>query len=69
MKYERLLRRLRQRIFDYPPDKEAKADRVIQAVKDRVMKQGRQPPPARGPFSGLTRRELAASGTCETDWF
>lgn len=23
----------------------------------------------RGPYSGLTRRELAQSGTCETDWF
>lgn len=22
-----------------------------------------------GPYSGLTRSELARSGTCETDWF
>lgn len=24
---------------------------------------------ALGPHSGLTKRELAATGTCETDWF
>lgn len=23
----------------------------------------------KGPFSGLTRAELRASGTCEPDWF
>lgn len=68
MNYTRILRRMRQRIFSYPSDKEAKAERVIGAVKCKVMAQP-QPPPVRGPFSGLTRRELNASGTCETDWF
>lgn len=68
MNYSRVLRRLRQRIFDYPASLEAKADRVLGAVKTKAIQ---QPGPAvpRGPFSGLTRAELAASRTCEPDWY
>lgn len=36
-KYTRLLRRLRQRIFDYPPHQALKAERVLLAVKERAM--------------------------------
>jgi len=68
MNYPVILRRMRQRIFDYPAALEAKADRVLAAVKARALKHPAQAAP-RGPFSGLTRAELTASRTCETDWY
>lgn len=68
MNYPVILRRMRQRIFDYPAALEAKADRVLAAVKVQVLKQTNRAAP-RGPFSGLTRAELTASRTCETDWY
>jgi len=68
MNYPRILRRMRQRIFDYPAVLEAKADRVLAAAKAQVLKQPNVAAP-RGPFSGLTRAELTTSRTCETDWY
>lgn len=66
---EQGLRRMRQRIFDYPATKEAQADRVLGYLKRRVMRHQARSNPARGPYSGLTRNELHRTGTCETDWF
>jgi hypothetical protein len=37
MNAERLLRRIRQRVFDYPPEKEAQVDRVLNKLKARVI--------------------------------
>lgn len=61
------LRRLRQKIFDYPPEQEERAARVLHYLKRRVMRQRREH--RVGPYSGLTRRELALTGTCEPDWY
>ena len=69
MNYQPILRRLRQKAFDYPPEMDNKFARVITKVKARSMAQETREPQKRGPFSGLTRHELAASRTCETDWF
>jgi len=72
MTYSPILRRLRQKAFDYPSELDDKFARVITKVKARSMVQeARKPvaPQKRGPFSGLTRSELAASRTCETDWY
>lgn len=69
---EMALRRMRQRIWDYDgADQEAKAGRVLQYLKRRVLRDREQAGDnaPRGPHSGLTRRELALTGTCETDWF
>ncbi len=63
----RALRRIRQRIFDYPDNKEAQADRVLAYLKRRSLRD-RGPVLSVGPYSGLTRAELRKSGTCETDW-
>lgn len=62
------LRRMRQRIFSYPGQREAQADRVLAYLKMRSL---RDPGPVLsvGPYSGLTRAELRKSGTCEADWF
>ena len=69
---ESALRRMRQRIWDYDgTDQEAKAERVLRYLKKRALRElarSRENAP-RGPYSGLTRRELAMSRTCETDWF
>ena len=63
----RALRQIRQRIFNYPDHKEEQADRVLAYLKMRSLRD--QCPVPVGPYSGLTRRELAMTGTCETDWF
>ena len=62
------LRRMRQRIFSYSSKREAQADRVLAYLKMRSLRDPGPVPPA-GPYSGLTRPELARTGTCETDWF
>ena len=67
-KAEIALRRMRQRIFDYPPEKEAQADRVLAYLKTRMLRETSRKA-ATGPYSGLTREELARTGTCEPDWF
>lgn len=69
MTSEQALRRIRQRIFDYPPDKEEQAMRVLQYLKARHIRYRDRPIEPRGPYSGLTRSELRKSGTCETDWY
>lgn len=62
------LRRMRQRIFDYPPEKEEQADKVLSYLKCRMLRD-RETTIVVGKYSGLTREELARTGTCETDWF
>lgn len=66
---ERLVRRLRNdpRLWD--------EDDRVHALLGRALKRQRRArervavPEPRGPYSGMTPRELAASGTCEPDWF
>lgn len=60
------LRRMRQRIFSYSSKREAQADRVLAYLKMRSL---RDPGPVLsvGPYSGLTRQELAMTGTCEKE--
>lgn len=67
MNYEIITRRIRQRIFDYPPELEEKAGRVLEKCITRKIRQ--YPQEKRGPYSGLTRRELAQTRTCEPDWY
>jgi hypothetical protein len=38
MNYEKHLRRIRSKIFDYPAEKEEKADRVLRKLKDAFLK-------------------------------
>lgn len=67
------LYRMRRRIFDYDDTpKEVQASRVLEYLKQRKMRDSgtrTTVPEALGPYSGLTRRELRATGTCETDWY
>lgn len=67
----RALRRMRSIIFDYPEHQEAQASRVLHILKARHLRDRRdeRAHAPTGPYSGLTRRELAATGTCEADWF
>ena len=62
------LRRMRQRIFDYPDQQEAQADRVLLYLKQRSLRDP-GPLPSVGPYSGLTKAELHKTRTCETDWY
>ena len=71
-KAQRMLRALRRKVFDYEDEgKDEKCGRLITRCKARLAPRwkAQDEARARGPYSGLTRRELAASGTCETDWF
>jgi len=68
MNYERLLRRLRTNIFDYTGEQESKADRLLLKIKNKVIK-ARKIERIVGPYSGLTKKELNITGTCETDWY
>jgi len=65
------LRRIRTKIFDYSKHREAQASRVLHYLKARMMRDraAERACAPTGPYSGLTRRELAASGTCEAHWF
>lgn len=73
MDYGRVLRSLRNNIWGYDnTPNETKAARVLRAVKTRVLQQEkaqREKERRTGPYSGLTRAELARTGTCETDWY
>jgi len=65
------LRRLRQRIFDYPQAQEPQAARVVHALKSRALRDraaARAQAPV-GPYSGLTAAQLHRTGTCEPDWY
>lgn len=72
MHYTNLVRRLRNdpRLFD--ESDEHKIHRILRkairrmAIERRVADKRERKV---GPYSGLTSRELASSGTCETDWF
>lgn len=69
MSSEQAVRRMRQRIFNYPDDRQDQADRVLAYLKARMMRKRQPDTEERGPYSGLTRAELARTRTCETDWF
>jgi len=69
---EKVLRQVRQRVHDYEDaGKLEKAQKVMATCKRiltplwEMQRQHRQV----GPYSGLTRSELQASGTLETDWY
>lgn len=62
--------RLRSRIGSMPLHEDAPAELAAElsiALADvRRIREGAAP--VVGPYSGLTRAELAKTGTCETDW-
>jgi hypothetical protein len=67
--YERLVRRLRRdpRLWD----DDDRVHSILGRALARLASLRRSEPHdrKRGPYSGLTRSELAKSGTCEPDWF
>lgn len=69
-RYERLLRKLRNdpRLWEEGETGD-RISRLIDKAKTRLSKVRRKMPKQVGPYSGLTKQELRASGTCETDWF
>lgn len=69
MTSEQALRRIRARIFDYPEEQQAQAERVLAYLKARFLRYREQHTRPVGPYSGLTRHELRQTGTCETDWY
>ena len=63
------LRRMRARIFDYTEDKQEQADKVLLYLKRRMLRYRAQVQEPVGPYSGMTRAQLRATGTCEPDWY
>jgi len=68
MNYERIVRNIRRdpRLF---ADDAVKIGRVLMKAKSKMLAQRERKPQPVGPYSGLTRAELRATGTCETDWY
>ena len=67
---EKEIRTLRQNMFNLATeDEQDKAGEQIAALKKELhrVRQGVTVPVGR--YSGLTRQELARTGTCEPDWF
>lgn len=62
------IRRIRGVMFSLSEHDQERAGESIDRLKARLA-EARKAPEKKGPFSGLTRKELAASGTCEADWF
>jgi hypothetical protein len=71
MNYERIVRQIRRdpRLFDTPDDH--KIHRILRRAITNMIVQRRtgEPREAVGPYSGLTKHELAESRTCEPDWY
>lgn len=55
------------RLFD--TDDDHKFHRIFGKALDMKRKRHVSPVPQTGPYSGLTKQQLAASRTCETDWY
>lgn len=74
MSLNELKKRLRQLRYqameaDYPSPELEAIYAQMDEVDNQIAKLKAQKPEPVGFYSGLTRRELAATGTCETDWF
>lgn len=69
-RYARLSRILDSLAFLVDAENETRLDKLRAKVRAKARSlKGASPIEKTGPFSGLTKRELAMSGTCETDWF
>ena len=69
MNYERLIRQIRNSPLLFDSDDDHKIHRILGKAQHMRAKRRVNQPQSRGPYSGMTRRELAMSGTCEPDWF
>jgi len=69
MNYERLVRKIRQNIFNYEGEKDIQAGRLLERAKQKMLSNRKNEQPKTGQYSGLTRKELAKTGTCEPDWY
>jgi hypothetical protein len=68
---DKAIRRIRNSgvLFDVNEAYADKASRILGLLLTARAKRHKQGLEPVGPYSGLTKRELAASGTCETDWY
>jgi hypothetical protein len=65
---EKSIRSFRLRCFDMSESEyEREAAKVAEWKKELFAL--RDSVDTKGPFSGLTKKELSMSGTCESDWF
>ena len=69
--YDWRIRRLRHNPLLFDSDEDHKIHRILgkALARRRKLREKYEPPAAKGQYSGMTKRELAATGTCETDWF
>lgn len=71
MNVDKAIRRIRNSgaLFHENETYADKAYRILGKLLDKRAKMRYDKPREVGPYSGLTKAELAASGTCETDWY
>ena len=68
-KLDRLIRRIRNSEKLWHED-DIYHGRLVKLLEARCKTREKMPDTTpRGPYSGMTRRELAQTGTCEPDWF
>jgi hypothetical protein len=69
MDYAKLVRNLRRHDLLFDSADDHKIHRILRKALTLQAKRFEQKKASVGRYSGLTKRELAQSGTCETDWF
>lgn len=74
MNYAKIVRRIRNMDLLFDSDEDHKIHRILRrALEKKVAQQNAEDERTRhqrvGPYSGLTRAELARTGTLETDWY
>ena len=69
MNYDKIIRQIRNSPLLFDSEDDHKIHRILRKALSMARKRREQQPRSVGVYSGLTRQELALSGTCEADWF
>jgi hypothetical protein len=69
MNYDKIIRRIRNSPLLFDSEDDHKIHRILKKALSMSRKRRERATPSVGIYSGLTRRELARSGTCEPDWY
>jgi hypothetical protein len=69
MNYDKLIRQIRNSPLLFDSEDDHKIHRILKKALSMNRKRREMETPSVGIYSGLTKRELAQSGTCEPDWF
>ena len=69
MDYNKLIRQIRSSPLLFDSEDSHKIHRILRKAIKMRRNERELISESRGFYSGMTKRELAATGTCEPDWF